>query len=71
DTCLLGYNRRNLITMRIEDNTGTVLEQMRKIASPRVLESGLTYGTIDPHLVEEFDGFLIGTSLLNTQGATR
>ncbi len=71
DTCLLGYNRRNLVTMRIEDKTASVIKQMKKIHSPMILESGLTYGKIDPHLIEEFDGFLIGTSLLNAPEAIR
>ncbi|MCL4451779.1 MAG: indole-3-glycerol-phosphate synthase [Candidatus Thermoplasmatota archaeon] len=67
DSCLLGYNRRNLITMKIEDNTMQILALLTDIPGPKILESGLKYGSIDPFLEERFDGFLIGTSLLEAK----
>ena len=67
DSCLLGYNRRNLITMKIEDNTMQVLKLLRDIPGPKILESGLKYGSIDPYMEKRFDGFLIGTSLLEAK----
>ncbi len=71
DSCMLGYNRRNLITMRIEDNTMEIIDLLHGIPGPKILESGLNYGSIDRNLEREFDGFLIGTSLLERQEAKR
>jgi len=71
DSCMLGYNRRNLITMKIEDNTMGIIDMIHIIPGPKILESGLKYGSIEPYLEREFDGFLIGTSLLESQEARR
>ena len=71
DSCMLGYNRRNLNTMMIEDNTMEILDLIHGIPGPKILESGLKYGSIDRNLEREFDGFLIGTSLLEGQEAKR
>jgi indole-3-glycerol phosphate synthase len=71
ESCLLGYNRRNLITMKIEDDLMKIINIIHNIPGPKILESGLKYGSIDQYLEREFDGFLIGTSLLEAQEATR
>ena len=66
---ILGYNRRNLLTMQIEDETKTVITKIKGMPGIKILESGLDYTDIPPLYRENFSGFLIGTSMLNRMGA--
>ena len=66
---ILGYNRRNLSTMQIEDETETVIARIKGMPGIKILESGLDYTNIPPIYRENFSGFLIGTSMLNKMGA--
>lgn len=62
----VGYNRRNLRNMKIEDNTDRILRDIAKFEGPKVLESGLDFRHIPKEYLESFDAFLIGTSLLSS-----
>ncbi len=62
---MLGYNRRNLRTMEIEDHLDTVFPDMQQSGTTLILESGLDWKAISPDLQKKFDGFLIGTTILN------
>ncbi len=66
---ILGYNRRNLSTMQIEDETETVITRIKGMPGIKILESGLDYTDIPSLYRENFSGFLIGTSMLNRMGA--
>ena len=66
---ILGYNRRNLLTMQIEDETKTVITRIKGMPGIKILESGLDYTDIPSLYRENFSGFLIGTSMLNRMGA--
>ena len=66
---ILGYNRRNLLTMQIEDETKTVITKIKGMPGIKILESGLDYTDIPSLYRENFSGFLIGTSMLNRMGA--
>lgn len=66
---ILGYNRRNLSTMRIEDETDAVIERIREMPGIKILESGLDWTAIPSIYMDNFTGFLIGTSMLEKMGA--
>ena len=65
----VGYNRRNLRTMMMEDETDKIAAKLSKFVCPRVLESGLDYRNLPAEYLETFDAFLIGSSLLLTEEA--
>ncbi len=67
---ILGYNRRNLLTMQIEDETEIVVTKIKSMPGIKILESGLDYDNIPSDYMENFSGFLIGTSMLNRMGVS-
>lgn len=59
---LIGYNRRNLRTLKIEPDENAALKVMSSDTRLKILESGLK-SSQDPGL-EGFDGMLVGESML-------
>ena len=65
ENVVLGYNRRNLKTLRMEDNSMEVYDKLKSYGLPIVLESGITSENIKNLHVEKYQGLLIGSSLLS------
>ena len=55
--------------MRIEDETDAVIERIREMPGIKILESGLDWTAIPSIYMDNFTGFLIGTSMLEKMGA--
>lgn len=65
---ILGYNRRNLRTLKIEGDEMKIIDTLKDKEVISVLESGLVATNIPRNIAREFDAFLIGESLLNSAG---
>lgn len=65
ENVVLGYNRRNLKTLRMEDNSMEVYDKLKSYGLPIVLESGITSENINNLHIEKYQGLLIGSSLLS------
>jgi indole-3-glycerol phosphate synthase len=65
ENVILGYNRRNLKTLKMEDNSMEVYDKLKSYGLPLVLESGITSGNISKLHIEKYQGLLIGSSLLS------
>ena len=68
EDAIIGYNRRNLRTMRIEPEEEKVLEELKASSVPLILESGIGPENLDIVRNARFNGLLIGTSILNKSG---
>ncbi len=64
---MLGYNRRNLETLKIEDESENAYDFL-KIGLPLVLESGISLENVEALPIKKYDGLLIGTALLSGEG---
>jgi len=65
ENVILGYNRRNLKTLKMEDNSEEMYDNLKSYGLPLVLESGITSENIHKLPVEKYQGLLIGSSLLS------
>ena len=65
ENVVLGYNRRNLKTLKMEDNSMAVYDKLKSYGLPIVLESGITSENINNLHIEKYQGLLIGSSLLS------
>lgn len=63
---LIGYNRRNLRTLKMEGKEMEVIDTLMDKEVITVLESGLVADSIPQGIAGKFDAFLIGESLLNS-----
>lgn len=63
---IVGYNRRNLRTLRMEGDEMEIIDTLKGKEVISVLESGLVATDIPETIAGEFDAFLIGESLLKT-----
>lgn len=64
DHVIYGYNRRNLVTLKMEPQEETVLDFISATGTEIVLESGIDRNYLDTHDVGKFAGLLIGSSIL-------
>ncbi len=65
ENVLIGYNRRNLKTLKMEDESEMVYDKLRSFGLPLILESGINSENIGTLHIEKYDGLLIGGSLLS------
>jgi Indole-3-glycerol phosphate synthase len=65
ENVILGYNRRNLKTLKMEDNSEEMYDSLKSYGLPLVLESGITSENIHKLPVKKYQGLLIGSSLLS------
>ncbi len=65
ENVIIGYNRRNLKTLKMEDNSGEMYDNLKSYGLPIVLESGITSANIHNLHIEKYQGLLIGSSLLS------
>ena len=68
ENVLLGYNRRNLETLKIEDESENAYDFLKKFGLPLVLESGISLENVEALPIKKYDGLLIGTALLSGEG---
>lgn len=64
DNVLVGYNRRNLQTMKMEGDEEKAAGIFRQMEAPVILESGIDSRNAEEMDFSAFSGLLIGTSLL-------
>lgn len=62
---MIGYNRRNLRTLKIEGKEEGVIDTLKRKEVIWVLESGLQPSMISQSHYSKFDAFLIGEAILN------
>ncbi|MGE9810962.1 indole-3-glycerol-phosphate synthase [Ferroplasma acidiphilum] len=65
ENVILGYNRRNLKTLKMEDNSEEMYDNLKSYGLPVVLESGINHENINKLHIEKYQGLLIGSSLLS------
>jgi indole-3-glycerol phosphate synthase len=65
ENVLIGYNRRNLRTLKMEDKAEDVYDRLRSYGLPLILESGITSGNIQNLNTGKYNGLLIGASILS------
>jgi indole-3-glycerol phosphate synthase len=65
ENVLIGYNRRNLRTLKMEDRSEEVYDRLKSYGLPLVLESGITSKNINDLHIDKYTGLLIGSSLLS------
>ncbi len=65
ENVLIGYNRRNLKTLKMEDRAESVYDRLKSFGLPMILESGITSGNIGKLNTGKYDGLLIGSSILS------
>ncbi|WP_337859791.1 indole-3-glycerol-phosphate synthase [Ferroplasma sp.] len=65
ENVILGYNRRNLKTLKMDDNSLELYDRLKSYGLPLVLESGITSENIGRLHIEKYQGLLIGSSLLS------
>ncbi len=68
ENVIVGYNRRNLRTLKMEGKEMEIIDTLKTMEVISVLESGLVATSIPDHAREQFDAFLIGESLLKSAG---
>ncbi len=64
---MVGYNRRNLKTLKIDPVENDALDKMR-LRKVRIMESGIDRTNFRDIIKMNYNGFLIGTSVLNDTG---
>ena len=65
ENVLIGYNRRNLKTLEMQDQAEDLYDSLKSFGLPLILESGITSKNIGALNVEKYDGLLIGASILS------
>ncbi len=65
ENVLIGYNRRNLRTLKMDDRAEDVYDILKSFDLPLILESGITSENIGKLHTERYDGLLIGSSILS------
>lgn len=71
ENVLIGYNRRNLKTLKMEDESGEIYDKLRSFGSPLILESGISINNAESLNLKKYDGLLIGTSLLSGENINK
>lgn len=62
----VGYNRRNLRTMRLKDNTTKNIRKISDFSETNILEVGSNFPDIQRGYLKSSDSMLIGNPLFNT-----
>ncbi len=62
---LVGYNRRNLKSLKMEPNEINAMSMISERKALKILESGIGRDNFQELLETPYNGFLIGTSVLN------
>ena len=62
---LVGYNRRNLRSLRMEPDEMNAMNLMNERKALKILESGIGRENFQELIETPYNGFLIGTSVLN------
>ncbi|MEM0140127.1 MAG: indole-3-glycerol-phosphate synthase TrpC [Ferroplasma sp.] len=65
ENVIIGYNRRDLRTLKMDDRSETVYDKLHSFGLPVILESGISSINIKTLHIEKYDGLLIGGSLLS------
>lgn len=65
DGIMIGYNRRNLRTLKMEPEEEIAIDLMKSRKCIKVLESGMNILNMRKLIKMPFDAYLIGTSVLN------
>ncbi|MHB8360921.1 MAG: beta/alpha barrel domain-containing protein [Thermoplasmataceae archaeon] len=63
---IIGYNRRNLKTLKMEGNESMVNEMIIETENPVILESGINGENFEKIEKMNFDGYLIGETILKS-----
>ncbi len=71
ENVLIGYNRRNLKTLKMEDESGEIYDKLRSFGSPLILESGISVDNAKTLNLKKYDGLLIGTALLSGENINK
>ncbi len=71
DNVLIGYNRRNLRTLKIEDRSEEVYDELKSFGLPLILESGISIDNAGTLNLKKYDGLLIGSSLLSGENINK
>ncbi|MGP6220900.1 indole-3-glycerol-phosphate synthase TrpC [Caldiplasma sukawensis] len=64
DNVIIGYNRRNLRTLKMEGREDDALKIIENRKEVKVLESGISVENFNEMMVKKFQSYLIGTSIL-------
>lgn len=71
ENAIIGYNRRNLRTMKMEPQEEKVLKMIEGLSVPLILESGINSSNLNIIENTRFNGLLIGTSILNNDNVLK
>ncbi len=71
ENVIVGYNRRNLETLKMEDNSEYVYDKLKSFGLPLILESGINSENAKNLHLKKYDGLLIGSSLLSSDSINK
>jgi len=71
ENVLIGYNRRNLRTLKMEDESEDIYDELKSFGSPLILESGISINNAKTLKLKKYDGLLIGSSLLSGENINK
>ncbi len=70
ENVIIGYNRRNLKTLKIEDESAEAYDLIRSTGLLSVLESGITSGNLSM-MPKGYNAMLIGSSILSNDNVLK